>query len=106
MDAQEQGRIDAIRFTTTSPGWTEYIAKDLQGEELKAFEVLARELHERGQNPHSDDWIKGYIRGLRYAHLRPGVLVEEAEAQRLKEEQEAANPAKDVGSPYAEPEQA
>lgn len=94
-------RIERIRYTIATPGWTDELKPDWDKEIALAMDMLIRPMAERGDKPLEDNFLRGYVRGLRFAAHRPSIIVQEAddEARRLEEaKQEAEHPA--AGSPY------
>lgn len=94
-------KLARIQFTITTPGWVDDLLPDMQREQATALDVLQRPAHERGPAPFSDDFLRGYLRGLRYATSRPAMLMTEEESRIQQEKKDAEPPPPAAGSPYA-----
>lgn len=97
-------KLERIRFTITTPGWTEDLLPDMQREINLALEILQRPQSERGQSQYSDDFLRGYLRGIKYTTHRPAQLMTESDsdAERAKVSDADANASNQtLGSPYA-----
>lgn len=104
----ETRELDWLKNTVTSPGWTDLYAPDIDRERVMATDALLRAQSERAEPKWSDDYLRGYIRGLSYAIGRPFVLVRDAEAALVREKRDAFENTKvehAVGSPYGAQEE-
>src|SRR5262245_46117398 len=104
----DQEKADKLKFTITSPGWQDEILPDLNKERATVMEILLRAPQERPEPKHSDEFLRGYVRGINYAASRPFAMVQEFERRLvdgLRRTVEDETEEQGVGSPYAPTEE-
>src|SRR5437762_12871549 len=90
--------VEQLRFMLQTIGWNEIHRPMLERERERAGTELDQSMIERPSPKHSDDFLKGYRRGLFYGYNRPLLLVQEHDRgeQRVNSREGPA-----VGDPYS-----
>lgn len=99
----DEARVRFLHGMVGSPGWAEVYRPILEQEAAKASAELERSIEERAAPKRSDEDLRGYLRGLKFALHRVEDLLKEASEQdaidRIAEVETES-----VGSPYRDTE--
>lgn len=95
----DEEAVKQLKFTITTLGWMQVIEPGLSAERGTAMDQLAAPDQLRGAPKFSDEWLRGYIRGLDFTRKRWMQLIEEFYADLEREKRQEELPA--AGSVHA-----
>ena len=97
----EAERAEKLRFTLASPGWFDCLQPMFEQEIAAAQQAMALTEPERASPKFSDDFLRGYLRGLIFAARRPAMLLHETEQEETTLRTAATSEVEGVGDPYS-----
>lgn len=93
-----------LRYTVTSAGWEEVIEPTLRREHHAAIAQLVDPRETRPNPKYSDEFLRGYIKGLEFFRQRWLSMADEYDVNKQTEEAQANGAEAVAGSPYVDPE--
>lgn len=97
----DEATANEVRFMVDTPGWREFYLPLLDTEMGRVQALMLLDQAERPAPKNSDDYLRGYARGIRFAASRVNELLKDSEQVVL--DRGGVEPA-GAGSPYTAPE--
>lgn len=98
--ALNEYEFDELKKTLASDGYQKVLRKIVEGEAEATLDLLTKTPPERGRDGVDDQYLRGYLRGLNYALMRPALECRYFEERLAERQQRPDQEDLGIGTPY------